>query len=143
RRGFLTCTAKIEEEIAAWPRKNKALMDTKLAEVGEELSAVMPYVHSLARGLRGNPRQIKRVLNIISLRRRLAKENDLVVRPDLLIKLAVLEYVWEEFFNAVVDTVDPATGQCALIGEVLKAAESEDGAPSESKLVTESMGRVG
>jgi hypothetical protein len=103
----------------------------------------MPYVDSLGRGLRGNPRQIKRFLNIISLRRRLAKENELEVKQDLLIKLAVLEYVWEDFFTAVVETVDPATGHSALIEEVLRSAESEDGKQSESKLVTESMGHVG
>jgi predicted KAP-like P-loop ATPase len=143
RRGFYTCAGKIEDEIRGWPGKNKALLDGKLKEVEDELSAVMPYVDSLGRGLRGNPRQIKRFLNIISLRRRLAKENELDVRQDLLIKLAVLEYVWEEFFNAVVETVDPATGHSALIEEVLKAAESEDGQESESKLVTESVGRVG
>src|SRR5262249_33645202 len=125
RRGFYHCTGKIEDEIIGWPAKNKALIDSKLTEVSQELSAVMPYVHSLARGLRGNHRQIKRFLNIISLRRRLAKENDLEVKQDLLIKLAVLEYVWDEFFKAVVETVDPTTGHSALIGEVLKAAEAE------------------
>lgn len=143
RRGFYTCKGSIEDEICGWPENNKALIDSKLKEVGEELKAVMPYVQSLARGLRGNPRQIKRFLNIISLRRRLAKENELEVRQDLLIKLAVLEYVWEDFFNAVVETVDPETGHSALIGEVAKAAESEDGKQNVSKLVTESVGRVG
>lgn len=143
RRGFHTCKGKIEDEICGWPGQNKAIIDTRIKEVGEELSAVMPYVHSLARGLRGNPRQIKRFLNIISMRRRLAMENELTVQQDLLIKLAVLEYVWEDFFNAVVETVDPTTGQSALIGEVLKAADADDGKQSDSKLVVESMGRVG
>lgn len=143
RRAFYTCKGSIEDEIGTWPEKNKALIDSKLKDVKDELSAVMPYVQGLARGLRGNPRQIKRFLNIISLRRRLAKENELVVRQDMLIKLAVLEYVWEDFFNAVAETVDPETGRSALIDEVLKAVDSEDGKQSESKLVTESMGRVG
>jgi hypothetical protein len=143
RRGFHTCAGKVEDEIRGWPGKNKALLGGKLREAEEELAAVMPYVESLARGLRGNPRQIKRFLNIISLRRRLARENELDVRQDLLIKLAVLEYVWEEFFTAVVETVDPATGHSALIEEVLKAAHAGDGQQSESKLVTESLGRAG
>lgn len=142
RRSFYTSTGKIEETIRDWPNKNPAILDGKLKDVCEELSAVMPYVESLARGLRGNPRQIKRFLNIISLRRRLGEENELDVKQDLLIKLAVLEYVWEEFFNAVVETVDPATGHSALIEEILKAA-AEEGHKSESKLVAESMGRVG
>jgi hypothetical protein len=134
RRGFYACAGKIEDEIRAWPGKHKALIDGKLTSVEEELAAVMPYVDSLGRGLRGNPRQIKRFLNIISLRRRLATENDLDVKQDLLIKLAVLEYVWEEFFNAVVETVDPATGHSALIEEVLKAAETGDGHPEREAL---------
>ena len=143
RRSFYTCAGKIEDEIRGWPGKNTALLGAKLKDAEDELTAVMPYVDSLGRGLRGNPRQIKRFLNIISLRRRLAKENELDVKQDLLIKLSVLEYVWEEFFNAVVETVDPATGHSALIEEVLKAADSDDSQQSESKLVIESMGRVG
>lgn len=143
RRGFYTCKGSIEEEICGWPEQNKALIDSKLKDVKGELSDVMPYVHVLARGLRGNPRQIKRFLNILSLRRRLAKENDLDVKQDMLIKIAVLEYVWEDFFNAIAETVDPETGRSALIDEVIKAAGSAGGKQIESKLVTESMGRVG
>ncbi|MBX3420603.1 MAG: hypothetical protein KF752_03500 [Pirellulaceae bacterium] len=143
RRGFYTCKGSIEEEICSWPEKNKALIDSKLKDVKGELSEVMPYVHVLARGLRGNPRQIKRFLNILSLRRRLAEENGLDVKQDMLIKIAVLEYVWEEFFNAIAETVDPETGRSALIDEVTKAANSAGNNGIESKLVTESMGRVG
>ena len=46
--------------------------------------------------LRGNPRQIKRFLNILALRRRLAKANKLGIHLQLLIKLAVLEYAWKD-----------------------------------------------
>ncbi|MEZ6097677.1 MAG: P-loop NTPase fold protein [Pirellulaceae bacterium] len=143
RRGFYTCTGSIEEEICRWPEQNKALIDSKLQEVKCELSDVMPYVHVLARGLRGNPRQIKRFLNIISLRRRLANENGLDVEQDMLIKLAVLEYVWEDFFNAIAETVDPETGRSALIDEVIQFSKLTGRKESESKLVMESMGRVG
>ena len=87
--------------------------------------------------------QIKRFLNILALRRRLARENNLDVRPDLLVKIGVLEYVWPDFFNTVVDTVDPATGRSDLIDEMTKAAGNDGGTPSESKLVADSLGVPG
>ena len=70
-----------------------------------------------------NPRQIKRFLNILGLRRRLAKANNLVIQLQLLIKLAVLEYAWKDFFESVVDTVDPLTGSCELFEAIARAAD--------------------
>ena len=45
----------------------------------------------LARGLRGNPRQIKRFLTTLELRRRVAARRDLDLDPAVLAKLMVLE----------------------------------------------------
>ena len=56
------------------------------------LQRTQPYVSILARGLRGNPRQIKRFLNILELRQRLARSNRLDVAEDVLIKTLVIEY---------------------------------------------------
>lgn len=142
RRAFLDGD-RIGERIRMWPSEHQVHLRRKPEEVQSELDEVLPYVDVLAHGLRGNPRQIKRFLNIVSLRQRLAKANELDIRPDMLIKVAVLEYAWEDFFNAIVETVDPRTGNSALIQEMLLIEESEGGKRSDSDLVTESLSHVG
>lgn len=138
---LLTAEGRIEDAVLRWPAENGILFDGRSGEVIEELKEVLPYTESLARGLRGNPRQVKRFLNILSLRRRLAREDQLEIRPDILVKLCVLEYVWGDFFNAVVETVDPASGCSELIGEMMRAAVEE--AASESRLVRDWLERPG
>jgi hypothetical protein len=96
------------------------------AEVENELNAVIPYVDSLGRGLRGNPRQIKRFLNILSLRQQLVTANQLGdVKPELLVKFAVLEYAWGEHFATLAETVDPASGTSELLDQLGRAAEGK------------------
>ncbi|MEW6554351.1 MAG: P-loop NTPase fold protein [Actinomycetota bacterium] len=51
----------------------------------------------LARGLRGNPRQIKRFLNTFMLRRRTAERRGIDLDPAILAKLMILELNLEEF----------------------------------------------
>ena len=138
----LTAEGRIEDAFLRWPGENGIHFDGKAGDVALELKEVLPYTESLARGLRGNPRQIKRFLNILALRRRLAQENQLEVQQDLLVKLCVLEYVWGDFFNSVVETVDPTTGHSDLIAEMMRVV-LEEGAASESKLVKESLERPG
>lgn len=101
-----------------WAKKNEVFVDGGFDEIEKELESILPYVSILGDGLRGNPRQIKRFLNILALRRQLADANGLEVDGAMLIKMTVLEYVWEEFFNALVDTVDPTTGQSPLAEEL-------------------------
>jgi hypothetical protein len=137
RSGFLNCADGIEKAIGDWPGQNTALF-LDLAAVKNDLLELMPYVRSLFHALRGNPRQIKRFLNILALRRKLAKANGLQIRLDFLIKLAVLEYAWIAFFKNVVETVDPLTGSCELFEAVTKAADGADTEPS-SKLVTDAL----
>lgn len=132
----------IEQAICDWPSTNRALFSSDFGDLLDELKATLPYTNSLARGLRGNPRQIKRFLNIISLRRKLAKANDQEIQPDLLVKLGILEYVWDDFFNSIAETVDPSTGYSSLLEEVMKAIE-EDRTTSDSKLVSDSLALPG
>lgn len=134
-------SADITKGFLAWPEGHRALFTGKPDEVVNELLYILPYVDSLGRGLRGNPRQIKRFLNILAVRRRLAEENELDVTPGLLIKLGVLEYVWPDFFNAIAETVDPTTGQSELVGQMV--SPPKDGEVKESKLLTESLSRAG
>ena len=139
RPAFYDAGENIGEALTSWPKANEVFFGDNLAQVVQDLEDVLPYVNSLARGLRGNPRQIKRFLNILALRRRLAEQNRLDIRPDLLIKVGVLEYVWESFFNTVAETLDPATGGSELIGELTRASEEGLSATSDSELVTEAL----
>ena len=137
RNAFLSCTGGIEKAIAAWPAENRALF-SEITTVESDLQEIMPYVRNLFHALRGNPRQIKRFLNILALRRRLAKANNLKIRLELLIKLAVLEYAWKDFFKSVVDTVDPLTGSCELFEAISKAAEA-GASETPGKLVSDAL----
>lgn len=124
---------KLCETLNEWVRTNGKLLRESHTTIGAELDGLLPYVPILRDGLRGNPRQIKRFLNILSLRRQLAMANNLKVDDALLVKMAVLEYVWEEFFNALVETVDPSTGCSPLIEELV--AEATEAEKEKSQLV--------
>jgi hypothetical protein len=108
------------------------------AEAAQHLQEIEPYIEILARGLRGNPRQIKRFLNILALRQRLAAANALGVRSDLLIKLLVIEYTWKPFFRDLVETTDPATGRATLLEETISIARGAE-MPSDSPALKAAM----
>ena len=46
----------------------------------------------ITEGLKGNPRQVKRMLNALSLRKQLANVAKISIKEDILAKLMVLEY---------------------------------------------------
>jgi len=53
---------------------------------------------ALAEGMKGNPRQVKRMLNAMVLRRELAQTAGITISDDVLAKLMVLEYLQPELF---------------------------------------------
>lgn len=136
---FYAAGRDTEKVFCAWSSNNRVFFANGIEDTVRDLQAVLPYVDILGRGLRGNPRQIKRFLNILSLRKRLAVKNSLEVGPDLLIKMAVLEYAWSDFFNALVETVNPTSGRSDLIDEMLRASKSADSGRAASKLVADSL----
>lgn len=109
-----------------WITDHAAACTAGSAEAAQHLSEIRPYIEILARGLRGNPRQIKRFLNILALRQRLAAANTLGIRTELLIKLLVIEYTWKPFFRDLIETTDPATGRSALLAESLSVARGSE-----------------
>jgi KAP-like P-loop domain-containing protein len=115
-----------------WITDHATLCATGSTKAVQHLGEIRPYIEILARGLRGNPRQIKRFLNILALRQRLAAANALDVRTDRLVKLLVIEYTWKPFFRDLVETTDPATGQSALLGETLSVARGAE-MPTDSQ----------
>ncbi|MEX2025902.1 MAG: P-loop NTPase fold protein, partial [Pirellulaceae bacterium] len=110
----------LAEHFNQWVVQNESHCPGK-KEALKELADTLPYVRILAHGLRGNPRQIKRFLNILGLRQRLAKLNNLPVTQDVLVKLLVIEYAWRGFFENLVETYDPASETSPLLAEIAKA----------------------
>jgi len=122
---------ELRTELVGWASANSGLFRSQLPEIEAELDGVLPHVGILGAGLRGNPRQIKRFLNILALRRELAASNKLGVDDALLVKMTVIEYVEGDFFNALVETVDPATGQSLLLAELVTDPSEVEGEASE------------
>jgi hypothetical protein len=64
--------------------------------INNELERQLIWSNSVAQaiteGLKGNPRQVKRMLNAMLLRKKLAEVAKLPIRDDILAKLMVLEY---------------------------------------------------
>lgn len=109
---FLSEPSQRDQLRSAWIERRSKDMFTPLTggviaeflggQVPEELRAQLLWSNAVARplteGLKGNPRQVKRMLNAMLLRRRLAKVADLEIRDEVLAKLMVLEYSHNERF---------------------------------------------
>ena len=63
-----------------------------LAELEQQLSWSSAIAQVVTEGLKGNPRQVKRMLNAMLLRKRLAEVANISIKDDVLAKLMVLEY---------------------------------------------------
>jgi len=122
----------------SWTESNKSRLGDGFVATQEDIEAILPHTAIVGGGLKGNPRQIKRFLNVLSVRRRLAKANKLETKADVLVKLTVIEYVWEEFFKSVTGTVNPATGISELLQALLTEQPDSDAA-QHSALLAQSM----
>lgn len=118
------------DQFHSWVEKNVGYFQAGNTAVADELRQVLGCAELLARGLKGNPRQIKRFLNVLSLRQRLARANNITVDAAMMMKLGVIEYVWEEAFKAISQTIDPSTGHSLLLGELVTGADDTQGEPS-------------
>lgn len=67
--------------------------------ITQELEQMLSWSNSIAvvvtEGLKGNPRQVKRMLNALLLRKKLAQVAGITIKDDVLAKLMVLEYTHE------------------------------------------------
>ncbi|HEX6097889.1 MAG TPA: P-loop NTPase fold protein [Thermoanaerobaculia bacterium] len=139
RRALLLEATDMCTTLTEWMGANAATLQPEAAAAARDhLARTLAHVDVLVRGLRGNPRQIKRFLNILELRARIAKANDLDVRPELLTKLAAVEYTWRDFFANVVETIGP-DGRSELMGEVVRYADREQAPPDESPMLTAAL----
>jgi hypothetical protein len=134
----------VHEGFVSWLRvqEDSAFRRERAAAV-VALQRTQPYVSILARGLRGNPRQIKRFLNILELRQRLARSNGLDVAEDVLIKTLVIEYTWRWFFQEVVETCDRDTGRSELLAELVRLDQEGTREDPESEVLTAALATPG
>lgn len=123
------------DALKAWLTEHRDQVDDGFEQAVQSLDRVLSQATTIARGLRGNPRQIKRFLNILALREQLATTNRLEIDHAVLTKLAILEYTWHEFFETLVESVDPATGNSEFLKELLEKDVRELDASQDSVLL--------
>jgi predicted KAP-like P-loop ATPase len=97
--------------------------------------AVAPVITD---GLKGNPRQVKRMLNAMSLRKELAAIAKISIKEEILAKLMVLEYSNLPLFQELNQWQTAEKGVPSklkmLESEAMKDEETGDGAPAEDGL---------
>ena len=86
---------------------NYGIARDTLGTVGHELESDFAIVNriapTLSRGLRGNPRQLKRFLNTLLLRLETARRRGVTLDPEILARLMVLEVVAPKEFQRLFD----------------------------------------
>lgn len=133
-KGSETCAA-----FSDWVGENAAALRPDTAGAAtQHLTRALATTDVLVRGLRGNPRQIKRFLNILELRGRIAAANALEVSPELLTKMTALEYTWTEFFAQIVETVAP-DGTSEFMAELAKFADRSEKPSDDSPMLTAAL----
>lgn len=90
-----------------------------LAQSLEWTSTIAP---SLAGGLKGNPRQVKRFLNALILRTQLAEVASLDIDPAVLVKLMLLEYTFPDLFDKLYEWQAVAEGHPPKLRELEEQA---------------------
>jgi KAP family P-loop domain len=139
RRALLLQATDMCTTLTEWIGANATSLRADTATAAREhLTRALAHVDVLVRGLRGNPRQIKRFLNILELRARIARANDLDVRPELLTKMTALEYSWPDFFAQLVETIGP-DGRSELLGELVRFADRREMPTDESPMLTAAL----
>ena len=68
-------------------------------ELGQRLQWTSTVAPAFTEGLKGNPRQVKRFLNALMLRKQFAEVAGLAIRDDVLVKLMLLEYTRKPLFD--------------------------------------------
>ncbi len=123
----------------------EALKDTELPPVlKDQLDWSKAVASVITDGLKGNPRQVKRMLNAMSLRRQLATIAQISIKEEVLAKLMVLEYSNLPLFHELNQWQAAEKGMPAklkaLEDQALKGDDGQKMSPEEMpKWVTPSM----
>lgn len=81
---------------------------------------------TLTEGLKGNPRQVKRFLNALVLRKQLADVAGLDIHDDVLVKLMLLEYSRGQLFEQLYQWQVSANGPIPQIAVLEESAHAKD-----------------
>lgn len=100
-------------------------------EIPDSLSKSLTFCAASAplitRGLKGNPRQVKRFLNAFVLRKQLAEVAKLTyIRDEVLVKLMVLEYVHPEQYSQLYEWQAKEDGFPKIIKELEEAISASE-----------------
>ena len=119
-----------------------SVRDALQGELPEPLAQQLQWTNSIApaltEGLKGNPRQVKRFLNALMLRKQLAEVASLGIKDDVLVKLMLLEYSHLDLFDQLFQWQAAADGRPEQIKGLEDRAtvvgtESSDARPSATQ----------
>lgn len=97
-------------------------------ELEKQLSWSGAIAHVITEGLKGNPRQVKRMLNAMLLRKKLADVAGIQIRDEVLAKLMVLEYTHHKRFLELNNWQASEDGFPSNLRKLEESALDEDGA---------------
>jgi hypothetical protein len=146
--------ARLHEHVAALRVTDSLGVAFNLGTLGDLELAVPPGLSAdlqwaaaiapvLARGSRGNPRQIKRFLNTLQLRRRAAERKRVSLEPAVLGKLMLLEDQHFEDFQRLFDWQVASGGpSCSQLAAAEALARADDSAAEEGGTTAEPTGQT-
>lgn len=109
---------------------NVGLANEALGEISGDLRKLLARSEQIgppiAQGLRGNRRQIKRFLNTLELRLRVAEKRELPLDPDVLAKLMVLEHRNHEAFESIFHWQIEQAGKPSQIADAERYVRGDD-----------------
>ena len=103
-------------------------------ELTQTLAFVAAAAPLITDGLKGNPRQVKRFLNALLLRKELARVAKLDnIRDDVLVKLMILEYVHTDLFTQLFTWQAQQNGHPKEIAELEAALAGPNGSANDEE----------
>lgn len=116
-----------------------ALGEALPATLAERLQWTSSVSPTMTEGLKGNPRQVKRFLNALLLRKQLADVAGLDIQDDILVKLMLLEYSRDTLFDKLYEwqaVVEGPLPQLAHLERAARGATAPATEPAEQKTAT-------
>lgn len=121
--------ARNRREASLGVAMNYGIAESNLSEVPAVLAEYMQLVGRIAPtlggGMRGNPRQVKRFMNTLLLRQRLAEGRGITLDAAVLAKLMILEYLYEAYFRQLFQWHVEGEGVVAQLEELEGAIARE------------------
>ena len=115
---------------------NEGIAQTEIGSLPPDLSTYLQIVARIAPtlcgGLDGNPRQTKRFMNTLLMRRSLARGRGVELDPAVLAKLMILEYFHEPQYRQLFALQQQGNGYALLLEELEAQIGSQDPKPDTS-----------